>query len=297
MAGTALVKPPLEGRSAATEPAWARRIAIVVAIAFVFVVIALPLVLVLVEALKEGLGPYLAAITSDDTLSAAKLTLLTLAIVLPINVVLGVAAGWAIGRYRFRGRSFLITLFDMPLAVSPVIAGMTFILLFGTNGWLGQVVRDAGLEIIFAPPGIVLATTFVTFPFIARELIPFWETQGNDEEEAALVLGARPRTMFLRVSLPNARWALLYGVVLTASRALGEFGAVSVVSGHIRGRTNTLPLHVEVLYGDYHFSAAFAVASLLVFTGLFTLVLKKLLEHRIAKTTPPPSDRPATSAI
>jgi sulfate/thiosulfate transport system permease protein len=254
----------------------------------------MPVFLVLYEALKDGVGPYFDAIASDDSIAAIRLTALTLLITVPINVVFGLAAGWAIGRYRFRGRDFLITLFDMPLAVSPVIAGMTFILLFGAHGWLGPTVRDLGLDIVFAPPGIVLATTFVTFPFIARELIPFWETQGNDEEEAALVLGAKPFTMWRRVSLPNARWALLYGIVLTSSRALGEFGAVSVVSGHIRGSTNTLPLHVEVLYGDYHFSAAFAVASLLVFSGILTLIAKKFLERRVSTKSHAPSPEVST---
>lgn len=266
---------------ATDEPRWVRLLLTFIALTFVFVVIVLPLVVVLIEAFREGVGAYWSAIDTPDTWSAVKLTLLTVAIVVPINVVLGVACAWAIGRFRFRGRSTLITLLDMPLAVSPVIAGMSFVLLFGAKGLLGDTVKRLGIEIIFAPPGIIIATLFVTFPFVARELIPFWETVGNEEEEAALVLGAKPRTMFARVSLPNARWALLYGVVLTTARSLGEFGAVSVVSGHIRGSTNTVPLHVEVLYGDYRFVDAFAVASLLVATGLVTLVFKKLLEGRI----------------
>lgn len=270
---------------ATEEPAWVRALLTVVAVGFVALIIVMPLIVVLMEAFGDGLEAYWAALTTPDTAAAVKLTLLTVAIVVPINVVLGVAAAWAIGRFRFRGRSTLITLLDMPLAVSPVIAGMAFVLLFGVKGLLGPTLKQAGIDVIFAPPGIIIATLFVTFPFVARELIPFWETQGNEEEEAALVLGAKPRTMFLRVSLPNARWALLYGVVLTTARSLGEFGAVSVVSGHIRGSTNTVPLHVEVLYGDYRFADAFAVASLLVATGLVTLVFKKLLEQRLEAQT------------
>ncbi len=216
-------------------------------------------------------------------MAAIELSLLTVVCVVPINVVVGVAAAWAIGRFRFRGRTFLITLLDLPLAVSPVIAGMCFILLFGDRGLFGPLLDKWNLDVVFAPPGIILATAFVTFPFVARELIPFWDSQGAEEEEAALVLGATGPTMFRRISIPNARWALLYGIVLTTARSLGEFGAVSVVSGHIRGQTNTLPLQVEVLYGDYHYAAAFSVASLLALTGLVTLLAKRLLERRLER--------------
>lgn len=265
---------------AASDPAWVRVSLIAVALSFLAFVLVMPVALVFAEAFRDGVGAFYAAISSDDTLSAIWLTAMAVGIAVPVNVVIGVATAWAVGRFRFRGRSLLITLFDVPLAVSPVIAGMTFILLFGSKGLFGPAVQSLGLEIVFSPPGIVLATIFVTFPFVARELIPFWESQGKEEEEAALVLGASAWTMFRRVSLPNARWALLYGIVLTTARAMGEFGAVSVVSGHIRGKTNTLPLHVEVLYGDYRFSAAFAVASLLVLSGVVTLVLRKLIEAR-----------------
>lgn len=256
---------------------------IAIALLFLGLALGLPVAVVLIEAFRPGLGAWLSAITSDDSLSAIRLTLECVAIVVPINVVLGVATAWALGRFRFRGRTALIALLDIPLAVSPVIAGMSFVLLLGANGLFGETIASLGLEIIFAPPGIFLATTFVTYPFVARELIPFWEAQGTEEEEAALVLGANGPTMFRRVSLPNAKWAVLYGVVLTASRAMGEFGAVSVVSGHVRGVTTTMPLQVEVLYGDNHFAQAFAVASLLIFAGSLNLVAKKLLEIRVAR--------------
>ena len=270
---------------AASDPVWLRRSLIGVALAFLIFVLVMPVVLVFAEAFRDGAGAFIAAVSSDDTLSAIGLTATAVAIAVPVNVVIGVATAWAVGRFRFPGRSLLITMFDVPLAVSPVIAGMTFILLFGSKGLFGETVASAGLEIVFSPPGIVLATIFVTFPFVARELIPFWESQGKEEEEAALVLGASAWTMFLRVSLPNARWALLYGVVLTTARAMGEFGAVSVVSGHIRGKTSTLPLHVEVLYGDYRFSAAFAVATLLVLSGVVRLILRKIIEARAHSET------------
>ena len=273
---------------ATQDPDWVRRLLIGVALTFLALILVLPLLLVLVEAFRDGVAAFGNAISSADTIAAVELTLTTVAIVVPVNLVFGVAAAWAIGRYRFPGRRLLLTLFDMPLAVSPVIAGMTFVLLFGSRGVFGGTLRAWDIDIVFAPPGIVLATIFVTFPFVARELIPFWESQGADEEEAALILGAKPLTMFRRVSLPNARWALLYGVVLTASRALGEFGAVSVVSGHVRGSTNTVPLHVEVLYGDYHFSSAFAVSTLLVASAVVSLVAKKLLERKLDVTTRKP---------
>ena len=270
-------------RFATRDPTWVRRSLLAIALLFLGVALGLPVAVVLVEAFRPGIGPWLEAITTDDSLSAIALTLQTVAIVVPVNVVLGVATAWALGRFRFRGRSVLISLLDLPLAVSPVIAGMSFVLLLGVNGVFGETITGLGLEIIFAPPGIFLATTFVTYPFVARELIPFWEAQGSEEEEAALVLGASGPTLFRRISLPNAKWAVLYGVVLTASRAMGEFGAVSVVSGHIRGVTTTMPLQVEVLYGDNRFSQAFAVASLLIFAGSLNLVAKKLLERRVAK--------------
>lgn len=270
-------------RFATRDPAWVRRGLIAIALLFLGVVLGLPVLVVLIEAFRPGLGAFFAAITTDDSLAAIALTLKTVAIVVPVNVVLGVSTAWALGRFRFRGRSFLISLLDLPLAVSPVIAGMSFVLLLGANGLFGEAITSLGLEIIFAPPGIFLATTFVTYPFVARELIPFWEAQGTEEEEAAIVLGASGPTLFRRVSLPTAKWAVLYGVVLTASRAMGEFGAVSVVSGHVRGVTTTMPLQVEVLYGDNHFSQAFAVASLLIFAGSLNLVAKKLLEGRVAK--------------
>ena len=279
-------------RSPTEEPRWLRRALIGTALAFVLAVIVLPVGAVVGVAFSEGVGAYAEAITTHETLAAIRLSLLTTALVVPINVTLGVALAWALGRFRFRGRGLLITLLDVPLAVSPVIAGMTFVLLFGRRGALGPLLDCLGLEIIFSTLGIVLATLFVTFPFVARELIPFWEAQGVEEEEAALVLGASAWTTFWRVSLPNARWALLYGVVLTVARSLGEFGAVSVVSGHIRGATNTVPLHVEVLYGDYRFSAAFAVASLLVGTGLVTLLIKRSLEQKLHKTLDPEDGEP-----
>jgi sulfate/thiosulfate transport system permease protein len=279
-------------RTPTQEPLWLRRALVGTALAFVLTVIVLPVGAVLGVAFSEGVGAYAEAVTTHETLAAIRLSLLTMALVVPINVTLGVALAWALGRFRFRGRGLLITLLDVPLAVSPVIAGMTFVLLFGRRGALGPILDDLGLEIIFSTPGIVLATLFVTFPFVARELIPFWESQGVEEEEAALVLGASAWTTFWRVSLPNARWALLYGVVLTVARSLGEFGAVSVVSGHIRGATNTVPLHVEVLYGDYRFSAAFAVASLLVGTGLVTLLIKRSLEQKLRKVLEPEDGEP-----
>ena len=231
-----------------------------------------------VEALRKGLGVYLAAIVEPDALSAVRLTLLTAAIAVPLNLVFGVAAAWAIAKFRFPGKNVLITLIDLPFSVSPVIAGLIYVLIFGLQGWLGGWLVEHDVKVIFAVPGIVLATLFVTFPFVARELIPLMQAQGNEQEEAATVLGARGWQTFWRVTLPNVKWGLLYGVILCNARAMGEFGAVSVVSGHIRGRTNTLPLHVEILYNEYNFAAAFAVASLLALLALVTLVLKSFLE-------------------
>ena len=239
-----------------------------------------PLAFVLVEGLRKGVGTYLAAITEPDALAAIRLTLLTAAIAVPLNVVFGVAAAWAIAKFDFRGKSLLITLIDLPFSVSPVIAGLIYVLLFGMQGWLGPWLAEHDIRIIFAVPGIVLATIFVTFPFVARELIPLMQSQGIEQEEAATVLGASGWQTFWRVTLPNVKWGLLYGVILCNARAMGEFGAVSVVSGHIRGKTNTLPLHVEILYNEYQFAAAFACASLLALLALVTLVLKLAVERR-----------------
>jgi sulfate transport system permease protein len=249
---------------------------------FLALFLVLPLVLVFTQAFEGGLAVYLAAVRDPITLAAVRLTLLTAAVVLPLNVVFGVAAAWAVARFRFRGKHLLVTLLDLPFSVSPVISGMVFVLLFGARGWLGPYLQEHDVQIVFAFPGIALATAFVTAPFVARELIPLMETQGTSEEEAALTLGAGGFAMFLRVSLPKVKWGLLYGAVLCGARAIGEFGAVSVVSGHIRGRTTTVPLHVEMLYNEYQFTAAFAVASLLTLLALVTLVAKFLIERRSA---------------
>ena len=257
-----------------------RVILIALSLIFLSLFLFLPLIAVFVEALRDGVGAYVAAITAPDTLAAIRLTLLTTCIAVPLNVVFGVAAAWAITRFDFRGKNLLITLIDLPVAVSPVIAGMIYVLLFGARGVFGPILQAHDIKIIFAVPGIVLATTFVTFPFVARELIPFMQAQGSEEEEAALVLGASGWQTFFRITLPNIKWGLLYGTVLCTARAMGEFGAVSVVSGHIRGETNTVPLHVEVLYNEYHFAAAFSVASILVALSLVTLTMKKLIEWR-----------------
>ena len=269
---------------ATAEPAWVRRVVIGVGVGFLLLFVALPLTAVFYEALRHGAGVYFGAIVAPEALHALKLTLLAAAISVPLNLVFGIAAAWAIARFRFPGRSLLITLIDLPLAVSPVIAGMVFVLLFGRQGLLGPWLADHGIKIIYALPGIVLATTFVTFPFIARELIPLMEAQGGEEEEAAIVLGASGWQMFFRVTLPKIKWGLLYGVTLCTARAIGEFGAVSVVSGHVRGRTNTLPLHVEILYTEYELSAAFAVASLLVLIALVSLVVRRIIARRVEAT-------------
>jgi sulfate/thiosulfate transport system permease protein len=241
----------------------------------------LPLASVFYEAFKKGVEVYLAAITDEDALSAVKLTLIAAGISVPLNLVFGVAAAWCIAKFDFRGKNVLLTLIDLPFSVSPVIAGLIYVLVFGLQGWFGESLRDHDMKIIFAVPGIVLATLFVTFPFIARELIPLMQAQGTEQEEAARVLGASGWQMFWRVTLPNIKWALLYGVILCNARAMGEFGAVSVVSGHIRGQTNTMPLHIEILYNEYQFAAAFAVASLLAGLALLTLVLKYIVEQRV----------------
>jgi sulfate transport system permease protein len=270
--------------AATDEPAWARRIVIAVAVGFVGLFVVVPLAAVFAEALRNGIAAYGRAIVDPIALAAVKLTLLAAGISVPLNVVFGVAAAWAIARFRFPGRSVLITLIDLPLAVSPVIAGMVFVLLFGKQGLVGPWLGAHGVKIIFALPGIVLATTFVTFPFVARELIPLMESQGAEEEEAAIVLGASGWQTFLRITLPKIKWGLLYGVVLCTARAMGEFGAVSVVSGHIRGRTNTLPLHVEILYNEYEYQAAFAVASLLAILALASLVARRVIARRVEVT-------------
>ncbi|MFG0284894.1 MAG: sulfate ABC transporter permease subunit CysW [Phycisphaerales bacterium JB039] len=251
---------------------------IAVALGFLALFLALPLLVIFGEAFRDGAAAYLASFRDPDALAAIRLTLLAAAISLPVNIVFGVCAAWAITRGRFPGRALLVTLIDLPFAVSPVVAGLIFVLVFGLQGWLGPWLAEHDIRIIFAVPGIVLATLFVTFPFVARELIPLMEAQGQEEEQAAMTLGAGGWTIFRRVTLPNIRWALLYGVILCNARAMGEFGAVSVVSGHIRGETNTLPLHIEILYNEYSFVAAFATASLLAALALVTLALKSTLE-------------------
>jgi len=250
------------------------------ALSFLGLFLAVPLIVVFSEALSKGAGAYLAAITNPLALAAVRLTLLVAAVSVPLNCIFGIAAAWAIAKFEFRGKSALLTLIDLPFAVSPVIAGLVFILLFGNNGWFGGFLMRHDVRIVFAVPGIILATIFVTFPFVARELIPVMQAQGKDDEETALSLGATGWQTFWRVTLPNVRWGLLYGVLLCNARAMGEFGAVSVVSGHIRGLTNTMPLHVEILYNEYNIAAAFAVASLLALLALLTLAAKSYLEWR-----------------
>jgi sulfate transport system permease protein len=270
-------------RRATEDPAWARGLIIGIAIGFLGVFLIIPLASVFAEALNKGVGLYYAAITNAEAGSAIRLTLLTAAIVVPLNLVFGLAASWAITRFDFRGKNLLTTLIDLPFAVSPVIAGMIYVLMFGAQGWFGGWLTDHNIKIIFAVPGIVLATVFVTFPFVARELIPVMEASGADEELAAITLGATGWQTFFRITLPKVKWGLIYGVIICNARAMGEFGAVSVVSGHIRGLTNTMPLYVEILYNDYNFTASFAVASLLTSLALVTLLVKRLvggkLEH------------------
>jgi sulfate transport system permease protein len=267
-------------RRARPRVAAGRLLLIVVALLFLCLFLLLPLLVVFVQALAKGVGAYLVAISDPMAWAAVKLTLTVAAIAVPCNLVFGVAAAWAIAKFEFRGKSTLITLIDLPFAVSPVIAGLMFILLFGSHGWFGGYLKLHHIRVVFAVPGIVLATIFVTFPFIARELIPVMQAQGKDDEETALSLGASGWQTFWRVTLPNIRWGLLYGVLLCNARAMGEFGAVSVVSGHIRGLTNTMPLHVEILYNEYNYTAAFAVASLLALLALLTLAGKSFLEWR-----------------
>ncbi len=267
-------------RDATHESPWVRWTLIGIALAFLTLFLFVPLAAVFYEALRKGVDVYLAAVIEEDALAAIRLTLLTAAIAVPLNLVFGVAAAWAIAKFEFRGKNLLVTLIDLPFSVSPVVSGLIYVLVFGLQGWFGETLRDHDLKVIFAVPGIVLATVFVTFPFVARELIPLMEAQGKDEEEAAVVLGASGWQVFWRVTLPNVKWGLLYGVILCNARAMGEFGAVSVVSGHIRGATNTMPLHVEILYNEYQFTAAFAVASLLALLALVTLALKTWVERR-----------------
>ena len=267
-------------KSSTTEAVWARYSLLGLALLFVVLFLILPLAAVFTEALRKGFDAYLAALQEPDAWSAIKLTLIVAAITVPLNLVFGVSAAWAIAKYEFWGKSFLTTLVDLPFSVSPVVAGLIYVLIFGAQGWFGPWLMAHDIKIIFAVPGIVLATVFVTFPFIARELIPLMQAQGNDEEQAAIVLGATGWQTFWYVTLPNIKWGLIYGVILCNARAMGEFGAVSVVSGHIRGQTNTLPLHVEILYNEYQSVAAFAVASLLAILALVTLAIKSVAEWR-----------------
>ena len=280
-----------ESKAATRDPAAVKWLILGLALTFFTVFLLLPLLAVFVEALRKGWATYWAALVEPDALSALRLTLLAAAISVPANLVFGVAAAWAIAKFEFRGKYVLITLIDLPFSVSPVIAGLIYVLVFGAQGWVGPWLSEHDVKIVFAVPGIVLATVFVTFPFVARELIPLMQAQGREEEEAAAVLGARGWQTFWRVTLPNIRWGLLYGVILCNARALGEFGAVSVVSGHIRGQTNTLPLHVEILYNEYQFAAAFAVASVLALVALVTLAVKTGVEWRAGHEIQP-DDRP-----
>ncbi len=262
-----------------------RRLLIATALIFLALFLFLPVVLVFTYAFSQGIHAYFRAFREPDALSAIRLTLLTAIIVVPLNTIFGVSAAWAIAKFEFRGKNLLITLLDLPFAVSPVIAGLMFVLLFGAQGWFSPLLQQFNIRIIYATPGIILATLFVTFPFVARELIPLMQSLGNEEEMAALTLGANGWQIFRRVTLPNIRWGLIYGIILCNARAMGEFGAVSVVSGHIRGLTNTMPLHIEILYNDYQLAAAFAVASLLTLLAILTLVVKSLVEWKIARET------------
>ena len=272
-----------EANAATREARWVKWLVLGVSLTFFVVFLLLPLIAVFFEALRKGWSIYFAAFTDPDALSAIRLTLLAAAIAVPLNLVFGVAAAWAIAKFDFRGKYFLITLIDLPFSVSPVIAGLIYVLVFGAQGWLGPWLAEHDVRIIFAVPGIVLATVFVTFPFVARELIPLMQAQGREEEEAAIVLGASGWQTFRKVTLPNIKWGLIYGVILCNARAMGEFGAVSVVSGHIRGETNTIPLHVEILYNEYNFAAAFAVASLLALLALVTLAIKSYVEWQAGR--------------
>jgi len=308
MAAAVSLKYSSKQQGSMRDPRWVRITVLTLAIAFLGLFIALPLIAVFVEAFRRGVSAYFASFENSDVWAAIKLTLIVAAISVPLNTLFGIAAGWCIARFNFRGKNFLTSLIDLPFAVSPVISGLIFVLLFGAQGWFGPYFMRAHWypmldwhgfaeswwpldyqwfrykpQIIFAVPGIVIATLFITFPFVARELIPLMQEQGSDEEQAALMLGASGWTTFRRITLPKIRWALLYGVILCNARAMGEFGAVSVVSGHIRGRTNTVPLHVEILYNEYNFVAAFAVASLLAMLGIVTLVIKSVIEWKVAR--------------
>jgi len=274
-------------RRVTDEAPWLRWTLVAIAIGFLTLFLFVPLAAVFYEALRKGWDAYFAALVERDALSSIKLTLLVAAIAVPANLVFGVAAAWAIAKFEFRGKNLLTTLIDVPFSVSPVISGLIYVLIFGAQGWFGAELKAHDVQVIFALPGIVLATIFVTFPFVARELIPLMQSQGTEEEEAAIVLGARGWQTFWRVTLPNIKWGLLYGVILCNARAMGEFGAVSVVSGHIRGQTNTMPLHVEILYNEYQFQAAFAVASLLALLALVTLALKSFIEWRTGREGAP----------
>lgn len=277
---------PMNKSATVLEPVWVKYTLLGIAFAFLTLFLAMPLVAVFAEAFDKGWEAYVAAITDADAVSAIKLTLIAAAISVPLNLVFGVSAAWAIAKFEFRGKSILLTLIDLPFSVSPVISGLIYVLMFGAQGWFGPWLEEHDIKILFAVPGIVLATVFITFPFVARELIPLMQAQGNEEEEAALVLGASGWKTFYRVTLPNIKWGLLYGVILCNARAMGEFGAVSVVSGHIRGQTNTMPLHVEILYNEYQYAAAFAVASLLALLALVTLAIKSFIEWRLQQTDP-----------
>jgi sulfate transport system permease protein len=290
MAATALPRPRQAVAARATsEPFFVKVLLVAVALGFLLLFLVVPLLAVFAQALEKGWSAYAAALTEPMAVAALKLTLLVAAVAVPLNLVFGVAASWAVAKFEFPGKNLLVTLIDLPFGVSPVISGMIFILLFGRQGLLGPWSAAHGIKVVFAVPGLILATLFVTFPFVARELIPLMQAGGREEEEAARVLGASGWQMFWRVTLPNIKWGLLYGVILCNARAMGEFGAVSVVSGHIRGRTNTLPLHVEILYNEYNFQAAFAVASLLALLALVTLVAKTLVEWRSAAVDPRPA--------
>ncbi|WP_407925467.1 sulfate ABC transporter permease subunit CysW [Geomonas edaphica] len=273
-----------EGKGAVTEPTWVRYLLVTAALAFLALFLLMPLAAVFVQALDKGWEAYLEALKEPDTISAIRLTLITAAVCVPLNLFFGIVASWAIAKFSFRGKSFLITLIDLPFSVSPVVSGLIYVLIFGLQGWLGPWLQTHDIKIIFAIPGIILATVFVTFPFVARELIPLMESQGREEEEAALTLGASGLQTFFRVTFPNIKWGILYGVILCNARAMGEFGAVSVVSGHVRGSTNTIPLQVEILYNEYNYAAAFAVASLLALLALVTLAIKTVSEWKMQQS-------------
>lgn len=299
-ASTASTRDLRRAKAGTTEGPWVKWTLIGIALVFLLLFLVLPLAAVFAEALRKGADAYLAGLREPDAWSAIKLTLITAAIAVPLNLVFGVSAAWCIAKFDFKGKAFLITLIDLPFSISPVVAGLMYVLVFGAQGWLGPWLAEHDIKIIFAVPGIVLATVFVTFPFIARELIPLMQAQGNDEEQAAIVLGASGWQTFWHVTLPNIKWGLLYGVILCNARAMGEFGAVSVVSGHIRGQTNTIPLHVEILYNEYQSVAAFAAASLLALLALVTLVIKSVAEWKAeqqlkaAAAMPPERPTPAT---